>query len=81
MSGGTDVSLLENLAGQMEICCLSDLRYVDQSRLAACLQAIPLERYSLWEWADAVRYLVREEGSFSSRGEAKAFLLRTLEAS
>jgi len=79
MGGQSNVSLLENLAGRLEMGCLSDLRYMDQSRLAVCLEAFPPESYSLWEWTDAVRYLTWAERRFSSRSEARMFLLRALQ--
>lgn len=71
--------LLDHMAEQTGSLYLSDLRYMEQRRLCACLQELPAEAYSLWEWTDAAQYLTGVGKCFSSRSEAKDFLLHTLE--
>lgn len=80
MAGGQmKKGLLDHLAEQTGSFYLSDLRYMERSRLCACLQEFPAEAYSLWEWTDAAQYFTGVERCFFSQGEAKDFLLHTLE--
>ncbi|MDO4315980.1 MAG: hypothetical protein Q4C45_09395 [Oscillospiraceae bacterium] len=72
--------LLDHVAEQTGSVCLSDLRNVECRCLCACLGELPAEAYSLWEWTDAVQYLTGAEKCFSSRSEARDFLLRMLDA-
>lgn len=71
--------LLDHMAEQMGRFCLSDLRSVEHQCLCTCLEELPAEAYSLWEWTDAVQYLTGNNKSFSSRSEARDFLIHALD--
>lgn len=72
--------LLENLAEQMGILYLSDLRMACcWDRLEQHLTAVSAEEYSLAEWRDAINYLLgRNQGSFRDGNEAKDYLIKQL---
>ncbi len=67
--------LLEVLAAHAGCQYLSDLHLPwAVVSLADVLPALPAERFSLWQWNDAVQYIAGVSRSFSSKEEAKAFL-------
>ncbi len=72
--------LLENLADQMGILYLSDLRMTGcWKRLARCLALVSAEEYSLAEWRDAIQYLLGKKArSFRNGREARDYLIEQL---
>lgn len=69
--------LLQLLADQAGCIFLSDLHDPDKIELLAeILPALPAERYTLWDWNDAVEYITGRTKQFGSPAAAKAFLRR-----
>ena len=67
--------LLEILAMHAGCQYLSDLHLPWAAvSLANVLPALPAERFSLWQWNDAVQYITGVSRSFSRQEDAKAFL-------
>ena len=73
-----EMSLLEELAGQLGCMYLSDLHRAKPWWVGRCLRNFRAETYSLWEWNDAAQYLTETEIRFSSQEAAKKFLLDAL---
>lgn len=73
-----EMSLLEELAGQLGCMYLSDLHRAKPWWVGRCLRNLHAETYSLWEWNDAAQYLTGMEIRFSSQEAAKEFLLDAL---
>lgn len=54
---------------------LSDLRtFQNKKQIAAIIELIPAEKYSLFAWKDTVKYLTGHNGEFKDEREAKQFL-------
>lgn len=73
--------LLDYLSAKMNCAYISELRFLpheERKGLIREIYSIPSRAFSLWEWNDALEYLVNE-GARPSAEEAKSELLRMLE--
>lgn len=74
--------LLELLSFRTGCMYLSDLRQIRLlPEIQHVVRSISPEKFSLWEWCDAVSYITGEAHSFSSPGEAASYLLNYREKS
>lgn len=68
--------LLDILQECLGLDYLSDLKFFNRfDQIAAVIERIPEERFSLFTWNDAVSYLTGSSGNFETAGDARAFLL------
>lgn len=69
-------SLLETLSQRAGCTYLSDLRLMPyRGFLPQVLPDIPPDTFTLWDWNDAVEYLLHVPAHFESGAQAKQFLL------
>lgn len=54
---------------------LSDLRYMDYERIRTYLPEVEMEKYSLSQWLDAVKYLTGTEKEVATAQEVYDYLL------
>lgn len=74
--GQACVGLLNILAVKVGCMYLSDLRQPQYlPYIQHVLRSFDPERFSLWEWNDAVSYLTGTNDTFLVQGQAKEYLL------
>lgn len=79
MPSNSSAALLEKLAQWTGCTYLSDLRHPPRRNcLRQLLSGIEPDSHSLWEWNDAIEYLLHTSAVFSDTGAAKQYLLARL---
>lgn len=70
------MGLLDILAAKADCMYLSDLRQPQYlPYIQHTLRKFAPEKFSLWEWNDAVSYLTGKDCTFQVQGQAKEYLL------
>lgn len=74
-AGVHNLKLLELLAAETDNDYVSNLFYVTPFfKISRVVRTIPPNAYSLTEWNEAIRYLLREKMEFATPQEAAQFL-------
>lgn len=74
-AGIHNLKLLEFLTAETDNVYVSNLFYATPfSKISRIIRTIPPNAYSLTEWSEAVRYLLREKKDFTTPQDAAQFL-------
>ena len=81
MSAAAKESLLDHLSNRLRCNYLSDLHLMPYcGRIPAIIRSIPPDAFPLWQWNDAIEYLLQLPAAFQTAVDAKSFILETYAA-